>query len=94
MSIFAMSAFGLCGEIIEDDGREDNTDQKQAVSKRLPPQEIKELLDTYVIEQDRAKKVLSVAVYNHYKRLDADNKRDDVEIQKSNILLIGPTGCG
>ena len=86
---------GLCGEIIEDDGREEDTTGKQkAASKRLPPREIKELLDTYVIEQDQAKKVLSVAVYNHYKRLDADNQRDDVEIQKSNILLIGPTGCG
>jgi ATP-dependent Clp protease ATP-binding subunit ClpX len=85
---------GLCEEIIEDDGKEVDTGAKEAVSTRLPPREIKELLDTYVIEQDQAKKVLSVAVYNHYKRLDAENKRDDVEIQKSNILLIGPTGCG
>jgi len=85
---------GLCEEIIEDDGTEVEAKVIEAVSTRLPPREIKELLDTYVIEQDQAKKVLSVAVYNHYKRLDAENKRDDVEIQKSNILLIGPTGCG
>ena len=52
------------------------------------------MLDEYVIEQDAAKKVLAVAVYNHYKRLDTSVKNDDVEIQKSNILLIGPTGCG
>ncbi len=85
---------GLCEEIIEDDGSEVDAPEKETVSKRLPPREVKELLDTYVIEQDQAKKVLSVAVYNHYKRLDAESKRDDVEIQKSNILLIGPTGCG
>ena len=85
---------GLCEEIIEDDGKVVETPEKEDASKRLPPREIKELLDTYVIEQDQAKKVLSVAVYNHYKRLDAENQRDDVEIQKSNILLIGPTGCG
>ncbi len=85
---------GLCEEIIEDDGSDVDVPEKKIVSKRLPPREVKELLDTYVIEQDQAKKVLSVAVYNHYKRLDVENKRDDVEIQKSNILLIGPTGCG
>jgi ATP-dependent Clp protease ATP-binding subunit ClpX len=62
----------------------------------LTPKQIKELLDTYVIEQDQAKKVLSVAVYNHYKRLSSavEKKNDGVEIQKSNILIIGPTGCG
>ena len=58
------------------------------------PQEIKSTLDQYVIGQDYAKKVLSVAVYNHYKRLRQKNKDNDVEISKSNILLIGPTGCG
>ena len=65
--------------------------------ENLPkPQEIKEYLDQYVINQDRAKKVLSVAVYNHYKRLlsNQDMGEDDVELQKSNILLIGPTGSG
>jgi ATP-dependent Clp protease ATP-binding subunit ClpX len=58
------------------------------------PQEIKTRLDDYVIEQDAAKKILAVAVYNHYKRLDTTINSGDVEIQKSNILLIGPTGCG
>ncbi len=58
------------------------------------PKEIKAFLDDYIIEQDAAKKTLSVAVYNHYKRLNSTTETDDVEIQKSNILLIGPTGCG
>jgi ATP-dependent Clp protease ATP-binding subunit ClpX len=62
--------------------------------KLLTPVLIKERLDEYVIEQDYAKKVLSVAVYNHYKRLSSDINIDSVEIQKSNVLLIGPTGCG
>ncbi|SLM30261.1 ATPase and specificity subunit of ClpX-ClpP ATP-dependent serine protease [Desulfamplus magnetovallimortis] len=85
---------GLCDEIIEDE--EKNEKSFMSGSRRsLTPREIKDVLDTYVIEQDQAKKVLSVAVYNHYKRLDSDiNRKDDVEIQKSNILLIGPTGCG
>jgi ATP-dependent Clp protease ATP-binding subunit ClpX len=63
----------------------------------LKPSEIKNILDTYIIEQEHAKKTLSVAVYNHYKRLEnvaVDNKEDDVELQKSNVLLIGPTGTG
>jgi ATP-dependent Clp protease ATP-binding subunit ClpX len=84
----------LCEEIIEDEEKE-SLAPVEVSDKNLTPKEIKEVLDTYVIEQDRAKKVLSVAVYNHYKRLDAmENNQDDVEIQKSNILLIGPTGCG
>jgi ATP-dependent Clp protease ATP-binding subunit ClpX len=63
--------------------------------KKLPaPAEIKESLDQYVISQDRAKKVLSVAVHNHYKRILYNVKNEDVELQKSNILLLGPTGCG
>ena len=81
----------LCNDIIREEidenaeGREDN----------LPkPQEINKLLNDYVIGQEQAKKVLSVAVYNHYKRLQAPNKKDDVELSKSNILLIGPTGSG
>ncbi|MBF0199960.1 MAG: ATP-dependent Clp protease ATP-binding subunit ClpX [Desulfamplus sp.] len=84
---------GLCDEIIEDEEKNEKSFMggPQGV---LTPKEIKEVLDSYVIEQDQAKKVLSVAVYNHYKRLDSDISRDDVEIQKSNILLIGPTGCG
>ncbi len=85
----------LCGDIIEDEqkGKQADSDEKQTF---LTPMQIKEILDTYVIEQDKAKKVLSVAVYNHYKRLfsTAAKADDDVEIQKSNILIIGPTGCG
>ncbi len=83
----------LCEEIIEDEEK-DKLENETDIQSFLVPKEIKEVLDSYVIEQDRAKKVLSVAVYNHYKRLDAETKKDDVEIQKSNILLIGPTGCG
>ena len=84
----------LCEEIIEDEEKE-SLAPVEVSDKNLTPKEIKAVLDTYVIEQDRAKKVLSVAVYNHYKRLDSLGKnQDDVEIQKSNILLIGPTGCG
>ena len=58
------------------------------------PRRINDTLDQYVIGQDRAKRVLSVAVYNHYKRVGAGHRIDDVELQKSNVLLIGPTGCG
>ncbi len=85
----------LCGEIIEDEEKEKQVD-KDGLKDFLKPKQIKELLDAYVIEQDRAKKVLAVAVYNHYKRLTStmEKKNDDVEIQKSNILIIGPTGCG
>ncbi len=85
----------LCGEIIEDEEKEKQS-SKTGLKNFLIPKQIKALLDTYVIEQDRAKKVLSVAVYNHYKRLGStiEKKPDDVEIQKSNILIIGPTGCG
>lgn len=80
----------LCSEIIEEEKEKDTADMEQI----LVPREIKEMLDDYVIEQDPAKKFLSVAVYNHYKRLDSLIRTGDVEIQKSNILLIGPTGCG
>ncbi len=80
----------LCTEIIaEEYGQEKDTDTE------LPkPSEMKELLDEYVIEQERPKKILSVAVHNHYKRIGAKIDMEDVEIQKSNILLIGPTGSG
>ena len=80
----------LCSEIIEDEGIK----EPQNPEVLLTPQEIKERLDEYVIEQDRAKKVLSVAVRNHYKRLDSTMVSSEVELQKSNILLIGPTGSG
>ena len=80
----------LCSEIIEEESEKESAD----LDSLLIPKEIKERLDEYVIEQERAKKVLAVAVYNHYKRLDSGMGAGDVEIQKSNILLIGPTGCG
>jgi ATP-dependent Clp protease ATP-binding subunit ClpX len=80
----------LCSEIIEE---EKGKDEKE-IDRLLLPKEIKGMLDEYVIEQDAAKKILAVAVYNHYKRLDSSVRAGDVEIQKSNIILIGPTGCG
>jgi ATP-dependent Clp protease ATP-binding subunit ClpX len=80
----------LCSEIIEEETEKDVGDFENLMS----PKEIKIMLDDYVIEQETAKKVLAVAVYNHYKRLDSSVKADEVEIQKSNILLIGPTGSG
>ncbi len=83
----------LCKEILDEE--ETPTKSDEFVPGRiLSPKEIYERLNQYVIGQDRAKKVLSVAVYNHYKRIKAGAKIDDVELQKSNILLIGPTGCG
>ena len=79
----------LCSEIIDEE-----TEKSADIEQNSTPKEIKEMLDDYVIEQDRAKKILAVAVYNHYKRLDTAVAMGDVEIQKSNILIIGPTGCG
>jgi len=80
----------LCNDIIAEDWEE----AKEEISSKLrKPAEIKHHLDQYVIGQDRAKKVLSVAVHNHYKRISA-NEVDDVELQKGNIVLIGPTGTG
>ncbi len=82
----------LCNEIIRDEVEEEATFSK---TRKLPvPKEIRRILDDYVIGQDRAKKVLAVAVYNHYKRLEVGHKKDEVELSKSNILLIGPTGSG
>jgi len=82
----------LCNDII----REEMQDQSEDSTSKLPiPHEINDVLDQYVIGQVRAKKVLSVAVYNHYKRMEArSNSKDDIELSKSNILLIGPTGSG
>jgi ATP-dependent Clp protease ATP-binding subunit ClpX len=83
---------GLCNDIIAEE-----VDREESFSSGTPlpkPSEIKSILDEYVIGQDRAKKILSVAVHNHYKRIDSRVSADDVELQKSNILLLGPTGSG
>ncbi|NLY56654.1 MAG: ATP-dependent Clp protease ATP-binding subunit ClpX [Firmicutes bacterium] len=81
----------LCTEIIEEEFNEDAEMEMGNIAK---PKEIKAILDQYVIGQEEAKKVLSVAVYNHYKRINSSHKTSDVELQKSNILMLGPTGCG
>lgn len=80
----------LCEEIL-------NEEQKEILSKEFDlkkPAEIKSVLDQYVIKQDKAKRSLAVAVYNHYKRISTPREKDDVELQKSNILMVGPTGSG
>ena len=81
----------LCNEIIEEEFNEEADVELGNVPK---PKEIKDILDQYVIGQEGAKKALSVAVYNHYKRINSGSRMEDVELQKSNILLLGPTGCG
>jgi ATP-dependent Clp protease ATP-binding subunit ClpX len=84
---------GLCNDIIAEEVERD--DQLRGTSPIPKPAEIKAILDDYVVGQDRAKKILSVAVHNHYKRIEAKNAGDEgVELQKSNILLLGPTGTG
>src|SRR5512141_224987 len=83
---------GLCNDIIaEEIDREETKDTKLRIPR---PSEIKAVLDEYVVGQERAKKTLSVAVHNHYKRIESKVAMDDVELQKSNILLLGPTGSG
>src|SRR6478672_3069870 len=83
----------LCNDIIREEGS--STEAARADRNKLPtPHEIRQILDQYVIGQEPAKKILSVAVYNHYKRLETGGKDDEVELSKSNILLIGPTGSG
>ncbi len=85
----------LCVEILEEERQQEEQDRATEGLQNLPsPRVICEKLGEYVVGQERAKKVLSVAVYNHYKRIRAGRSLDDVELQKSNILLIGPTGCG
>ncbi|CCZ17549.1 MAG: ATP-dependent protease ATP-binding subunit ClpX [Clostridium sp.] len=89
----------VCSNIIENDLYEDSelSYETEGVAELPKPEEIKKILDEYVIGQEDAKKTLAVAVYNHYKRINSEkniSEKDDVEIQKSNILLLGPTGCG
>ena len=81
----------LCNEIIDEETGGPSGGDITEIPK---PHEIRAVLDEYVIGQDDAKKTLSVAVYNHYKRINASSRMDDVELQKSNVMLLGPTGCG
>ncbi len=89
---------GLCQEVLIEDGAAAavaaSGPAAASAPRLLPPRDILARLDEYVVGQTRAKKVLSVAVYNHYKRIESGKAHDDVELEKSNILLIGPTGCG
>ena len=85
----------LCQEIIDEEMLEAPRAPGKPKAAKIPnPRQIKDALDAYVISQERAKRVLSVAVYNHYKRINAGSAVDDVELQKSNVLLVGPTGSG
>ena len=83
---------GLCNDIIAEEIEKDGENFGLAAVPK--PVDIKTILDDYVIGQDRAKKILAVAIHNHYKRIDAKVGADDVELGKSNILLLGPTGSG
>ena len=86
----------LCREILEQDQRTPSEPRAVLTMEHIPsPKEIYQRLNEWVVEQERAKKILSVAVYNHYKRIAAGaHFEDGIEMQKSNILLLGPTGCG
>ncbi len=81
----------LCNDIIAEEASHETEATTSTVTK---PKEIRDILDQYVIDQDRAKKVLSVAVHNHYRRIENHSVVGDVDLQKSNVLLLGPTGCG
>ena len=81
----------LCNDIIAEEWEEERSREIRSLPK---PSEVKSILDQYVVDQERAKKILAVAVHNHYKRIEAGSDSGDVELQKSNILLIGPTGSG
>ena len=83
---------GLCSEIVEDEYSDIVMNEK--VEEIPKPKDIRKVLDQYVIGQDEAKKALSVSVYNHYKRIGSDCNNSDVELQKSNVMMIGPTGSG
>jgi len=84
----------LCSEILQEENGTVHAEPEFKVERVPSPKEMVKFLDEYVVGQERAKRVLSVAVYNHYKRVNAGGVVDDVELEKSNILLIGPTGCG
>ena len=85
----------ICADILEEELEDDAVQETtQAEINLLKPMQIKSFLDEYVVGQDEAKKVLSVAVYNHYKRVTAPKDLDEVELQKSNIIMVGPTGSG
>lgn len=85
----------ICSDILEEELEDDEIEEVEHTDiNLLKPKEIKDFLDEYVIGQEEAKKVLSVAVYNHYKRVTAPKDLDDVELQKSNIIMVGPTGSG
>ena len=85
---------GLCSNIIEEEVEALEVQENEAINTNLTPKEMKEKLDEYVVGQDEAKKSIAVAVYNHYKRINNLEEESEVDIQKSNILMLGPTGCG